>query len=393
MQRTARLKISHYFGIEGVNAFNATLFLYCVFFWTKQRYGFSDAENLLLTSAHGLVYIFASKFGGRLADRMGYDRLISWCLLGMAVTLALAWIPTWRGMPFVAVAFYTLFIGPVWPALEAAILHSPGATSMPDRLGFYNVTWALTDALGFFASGFLFRWRPDSILWIPALLHLAQYAWLKFGPHHILGEGEGAAMDLPHSGDEVPRTVKRRFMHTSWLGNGLGYVMIAGFTALTPQMGARLGWAERPDLTIWLSCTLLFARAAAFVLFWKWERWHHRMGWLQGALWLGPAMLAAAFFINHVPTLFAALVVFGFAVGLVYSGSLYYSLDYGENKGEIGGVHEAILGVGIFVGPLLASGAAFAGWGAVGAQIVLLVLVVLSNLLGTWIIRRANPPA
>jgi MFS family permease len=46
-----------------------------------------------------------------------------------------------------------------------------------------------------------------------------------------------------------------------------------------------------------------------------------------------------------------AQVIFGFSIGLIYYSSLFYSMDAGAAKGEHGGLHEAAIGLGIFVGP------------------------------------------
>ncbi|MBI4023797.1 MAG: MFS transporter [Verrucomicrobia bacterium] len=385
--RTSHLKLPHYFGIEAANACGACLFLFCIFFWTRDKFGYTDAENLLLTAVHGLTYFFATKYGGKLADRIGYDRLLSRCLLAMAAALLLGWIPTWRFTPFVVMVIYTITLGPTWPTLEAAILHSPGSASMPRRLGLYNVTWGFSDAVGFFSSGFLFGWKPDSILWATGLLHLAQWCWLRLAPRNSGDSGE-TAMEMPHSGDDVPASVKRRFMHSAWLANGMGFLMLAGFTALAPQVGDGLKLA--PSFTIWLTCTHLFARGLAFFICWKWEGWHYRTGWSQGALWLAPAALVVAFFSKEVFCVVSALAVFGLATGLSYSGSLYYSLDYGENKGEHAGLHESMIGIGIFTGPLLAAVVSVLGAGVLGAQVTLVGLVIAGNLAGLGWIMRAN---
>jgi hypothetical protein len=44
-------------------------------------------------------------------------------------------------------------------------------------------------------------------------------------------------------------------------------------------------------------------------------------------------------------------VAFGLAVGLLYYASLFYSMDVGEARAEQGGIHEAMMGAGNFLGP------------------------------------------
>ena len=46
----------------------------------------------------------------------------------------------------------------------------------------------------------------------------------------------------------------------------------------------------------------------------------------------------------------SAQIFFGFAAGLMYYSSLFYSMDVGEASGEHGGFHEGALGLGIGAG-------------------------------------------
>ena len=57
--------------------------------------------------------------------------------------------------------------------------------------------------------------------------------------------------------------------------------------------------------------------------------------------------------VPHLAVLLLAQVFFGVAIGLIYYSSLFYSMDASEAKGEHGGIHEAAIGVGNFIGPAL----------------------------------------
>ena len=126
-----RLTLPDYYAVETLNSMAGMTFLYCIYFWNVSRFGYSDAENLLTNAISGLAYIFASLFGGRLADRFGYDRLIGICLACMAATLAAGWLPGWRGMPFVVLFLYTLCQAPSWAARASARSGSPGPARTP----------------------------------------------------------------------------------------------------------------------------------------------------------------------------------------------------------------------------------------------------------------------
>jgi MFS family permease len=163
---------------------------------------------------------------------------------------------------------------------------------------------------------------------------------------------------IAHRGDEISLPTKRRFKQLGWLGNGTGYLMQGSLMALAPMIGERLGWP--PSSTIWLICTFFVARAAAFALLWRFTGWHYRLPWILAALAAGPLALTIIFSATLPLLLLPALVVFGACIGLSYYSSIYYSLDYGDDKGEHGGLHESIIGLGGLLGPL--AGVAGAAW-------------------------------
>jgi MFS family permease len=98
------------------------------------------------------------------------------------------------------------------------------------------------------------------------------------------------------------------------------------------------------------------------------------------ALLLGP----------NLAVIVVAQIAVGLAVGLIYYSSLFYAMDVGgESQGEHGGIHEALIGIGIFGGP--AAGAAalqflpatsHAGIWAVG-------VVLVAGLPGLFSLRRS----
>jgi hypothetical protein len=51
-----------------------------------------------------------------------------------------------------------------------------------------------------------------------------------------------------------------------------------------------------------------------------------------------------------------AQLVFGATIGLMYYSSLFYAMDAHDSSSEHGGIHEAAIGIGNFIGP--ATGAA-----------------------------------
>src|SRR6202040_393736 len=65
----------------------------------------------------------------------------------------------------------------------------------------------------------------------------------------------------------------------------------------------------------------------------------------------------AMLLVPNLWVLVVSQVLLGPALGLIYYSSLFYSMDVGETKGEHGGIHEAVIGVGNCVGPAVAAAA------------------------------------
>src|SRR5204863_7222779 len=120
--------------------------------------------------------------------------------------------------------------------------------------------------------------------------------------------------------------------------------------------------------------------------------WHTRPRTL---LWAALLMLIAFFGMTLRPTqgvspmidlasMIAWQAVLGLALGMIYSGSLYFGMVLSEGSTDHGGYHEALIGLGWILGP--AAGVAAqslypdnvgVGIGAVGAVIVVSVGVVI----------------
>lgn len=141
----------------------------------------------------------------------------------------------------------------------------------------------------------------------------------------------------------------RQFMYMAWLANPLSYVAINTLIPLIPSIASRLGMSTA---MAGITCSVwMFARLAAFILLRRWSGWHYRFIWLAGAFGL---MVACFAFLIMSPTIALFVIMelgFGFSIGLIYYSSLYYSMNASDQQGAHGGLHEAMIGAGLFVGP------------------------------------------
>ena len=73
--------------IELINCYVAVFYSNFLFFYMKNQFGFGVVSNLLLAAVNGLVYIFASWYGGSFAQRFGCTRSLYTGLVGIAASL------------------------------------------------------------------------------------------------------------------------------------------------------------------------------------------------------------------------------------------------------------------------------------------------------------------
>lgn len=346
-----------YFALAGVNTLACSLYGNYLFFHFRDHFGFGNLGNLAVSALHGLVFSVAAWQGGRFAQRRGYFAALRVGFTGMTLALlAGAFLDVLAGQIAVLVA-WTVCMCFTWPALEALVSEGETPAELRRVLGRYNLTWAGSAGVTYFVGGaVLDRLGPLSLFLLPAALYVAQLgalAWLSRQPEAAshppparMPEGqapEAAALQQPVS----PRT----FLRMAWLANPFAYIGINTVLAIVPGLAKELKLTTTQS---GLFCSLwFFARVATFVGLWQWTGWHYRFRWLLAAFAGLIVSFLTILLVRDYWWLVLAQVVFGACVGLLYYSSLFYSMDVGETKGEHGGLHEAMIGVGICVGPAI----------------------------------------
>jgi predicted MFS family arabinose efflux permease len=141
----------------------------------------------------------------------------------------------------------------------------------------------------------------------------------------------------------------------AWFASPFAYIAINTLFAVMPGIADKLGLSPT---RVGLFCSVwLFGRLAAFVLLWRWHGWHYRFRWLLGAFILLIVSFTAVLLADKLWMVIIAQIALGLATGLIYYSSLFYSMDVGEAGSEHGGLHEAFIGVGIFLGPAVGAAA------------------------------------
>lgn len=340
--------------IEGLNSFATVIFFNYLYFFFRARYGFDDRQNLELAAFIGVVYVFGSLTAGKFARRCGYFTALKTGFAIMAAGLAVgSQLHSPAGS--IAAACVTNFgVCCIWPVLEALV--SQGADTA-HAVGFYNITWAVTNATAFFIGGTLIQqFGYQCIFYVPLAFMLLQFALMfvleKMPPAGFLAEKTGP-IPPADPGRPAPAHAKN-FQQLAWLANPFAYIAINTLLAVLP------GIAHKFQLSTMLAgfvCSLwCFVRVGAFIVLWRWNGWHYRFRWLVTAFILMVISFTTILLAPGLALVLAAQLVFGAAIGLLYYSSLFYAMDAHDSGSEHGGIHEAAIGVGNCLGP--ASGAA-----------------------------------
>jgi predicted MFS family arabinose efflux permease len=342
------------FTLEGVNSFAVTFYFNYLYFLLRDRFGFTDPQNLELAAFTGVVIVFAAFGAGKFAKRHGYFTALKIGFSLMAIGLAIGSQAQDVALSILGACFVYVGTSFIWPVLEALV--SVGQN--PARsVGLYNITWATTNALAFFIGGTLIeKFSYQSLFYLPFVLMVLQLGavfWMqRLQPNPMAAAG----MPSTPPAEENHRTPAqaKSFQRMAWLANPLAYIAINTLIAVLP------GIAHKFDLSpmfAGFACSLwCFVRGGAFILLWKWTAWHYRFRWLIAAYLL---MVASFITILIVPSLVVILIAqlfFGATIGLMYYSSLFYAMDAHDSSSEHGGIHEAAIGIGNCLGP--AAGAA-----------------------------------
>jgi MFS family permease len=294
------------------------------------------------------VYAVSALVLSRQSERWGRRQVARGGCAGCALAaLACGWT-TKLPVLLALTSGFGIAMAAFWPTLIAWL--SDGARDSVDlnaRLRRFSIAWNLGLLFGFAQTGWLFRHWPMSAFAVAGGL-VGLNAVLLSLP---------ARAEVPAA---IPATVPvnsqppagRGFRKTAWLANFALALTMAGTSALFPQLATTLGIPADTH-----GMMLALGRGAAlgvFIFLPMLSFWRQRLWplWVaQAAAVAGVAILGWA---DAVPWLALSFLVTGAVSGYTYQASVFFTMEEVEAKGEGGGLHEAVNGLGMAVGPLMA---------------------------------------
>ena len=284
---------------------------------------------------------------GRFSERVGRRKL---AIIGCVIAACMALICSLTTDVGWLLVFSALFGGGLacfWPSLIAWLGEGISGHKLAVRLTIFGVAWNVGLLLGYGFTGVLFKQGPKLAFYASAGFILL-IALLLLLPTTQPVTDVGSSPDEPAA--KIPKG--RGFRKTAWLANFTTNFALAGTSALFPQLATHLGIGADVHgalLAAGRAAALLAFVALQLLMFWRtrlWPLWIAQLGCAASLVWIG--------FANATWMFAAAWIIGGAASGYAYQASIYFTLEEMAEKGKGSGFHEAVVGSGMFFGPMLA---------------------------------------
>lgn len=335
-----------------------------IFFITTSGLGYGRRLNLILGAVFGVTYIAAALLAGPglriLARRVGWIStrgVVACVLLAMGVVCQFPLLARETAAPgdtglispalWAMVLIYSPATGVLWPIVESYLSGGRSGTRLRTAVGRFNIVWSVALVGSFWAMAPLLEKRPFWILAGLGVIHLAMAAMMFALPREPAKHADDQERHPPVY--EALLALFRVLLFAS-------YLILSAMNPIQPiildRIGVALAW-QTPVASSWLA-----ARVIIFALFERWHGWHGHW-WVA---WAGLGSMIAGFALAVGAPIFGPLALVAFIAGLagmgagvaaIYCGALYYALSVGSSGVDAGGKHEAVIGMGYTIGPML----------------------------------------
>jgi MFS family permease len=319
-----------------------------LYFYTRDRLGFSDLENLWLALAFGATYTVGAALSHWVANRTSEKQILVGTMAAFLILhLALAVYP--KSAAIVA-AFAVIggFQGLRWPVAESYASAGLAPREQASVIGLYNIAWASAVPVALVASGpliglgkpFLFFGAAAVINVVGILLVLA----LPSRPLHDAPAADG------QKAPELPTSYTRLLLSARW-SMFSSYALLFLMAPLMPRVFEDLG--ESVERATGWAAALDVVRVVAFAALGRFTAWHGKALPLAVAIVGIPVSFVLSLFGPTLAVVVLGEVLFGAFSALVYYAALYYAMATTNASVDAGGVHEALIGLGFALGPIL----------------------------------------
>ena len=324
-------------------------------FYTSHLGLSSTFLGILMAITNGIFALLAIPCG-RLSDRIErrYILYVACLLLGAACI----------GLTFCRNSGHLLSVFPgigismalFWPAYEAWLAEREGEGELIQRVMLFNLFWSIGMTLGPAFASYLYGavnpFRPfylgsGACLLTLLTIYASRLTTSESSPHTDESDSQSAEIIYP-----LP-PVRTTYLHLARCANFASWFALGVLRRLAPKLMLEMG--IRPAIYGNLMLMLGGVQTVAFLVLGTGysTRWHYRFTPLLIVQLLAILSFLGIGLTQHTILWAFAFAVIGVSVAFTYFSSLYYGLDRHVDKGNKSGWHEAVLGVGIMLGPFL----------------------------------------
>ncbi|MEL7073280.1 MAG: hypothetical protein AAGK34_04545 [Planctomycetota bacterium] len=340
------------FAITIAGSSSTGLFWNALGFIAKHAYGFSRIENLTLYLAMGLVYAASAWKAGSVGKIVGWsDRGgVVWCLLGMAVGLAVPGIlPSKMGL-WIAGIWVSGVSALLWPVVHAYLAGGRPPDKVAKVQGVFNLIWMTSVTIPMFILPPFLDTGARGVFLVSActlFMVLPLAFWLPCVTPSAFVDPSGACGSAGHPEWQALLVRSRRWLVVT-------YLFMSAFPPLLPYAFEASGIAstlETPLTGTWMVVRVVFVAFLWRTTFWQGHRPFLIGAGLAGTLGFGLALGAGFLPGPPLPWMFFGFILFGLGAGASYHAALAYGMVVGEAEVDAGGTFEAMIGLGYAGGP------------------------------------------
>ncbi len=383
---------------QGLTVFMISLASNAVYFFAGYVLHQSVQVRLGMSASAGLVYCVAALFGGRLVDRFGQRHVGSIaafaCLLVFIFGSAAVFFQSMPAL-FLFLPLLNLCVGPLWPAVESAITRCPGTMRLSLRMTLYNLNWSIMGFIAACIAGAMAQWLSWPVVFlVAAAISLLVWIILRMisSPQSAVNSPPAAALPRQREEDgrgRVNSIRAQKLLHIAWLSNMLAFVAANTVTPFMPSITLALG-VKSYALATALASIASLACVGGFLVMTFWTGWHYRIRWTMIPFAVLAVGAVSMLFSQSIMMFICSQILYGFAVAMLYSGSIYYSMHLGAGSAAKAGIHEALIGVGAALGPGLVAGAGAPNAVAPKGLALLVVLCIGGGVMSYWTWQTCN---
>lgn len=369
--RSGRRGLVALYAAEAVNSIAGTLLTVGLPFYTSHRFGWGAKENFATAALQGAFYVIGALLAKRISRRWGRQPsllALYACMTAVAVAVAVSASAGWAVGTALLVVLETGLMASSWPMLESLISASGAPSQLSQRLGWYNIVWATTGALALAGSGAIIQHTPPwGFFGVVAAVHLTAGLLILYRRLSSAARPEVSIESEPNGSrlvsialDEAALRRNRLALCLSRIALPSTYVIIYSLAPALPSLHAIKQLS--PSTATLAASVWLIARAAAFVVTGHTDFWHKKP-WLmlQASATMLLAFIGVVVFgalgsldlTSALAAMAVAQIVLGASLGMIYAASLYFGMAVSEGSTEHGGYHEALIGLGQILGPLV----------------------------------------